>query len=377
MPRQTHADSIPTDPAAGWVLSHVLRMDGYVPGEQPRDGVFIKLNTNENPYSPSPRALEAMRAAVDERLRLYPDPMATALREAAAERHGVGPEWVLAGNGSDDLLTILVRTFAAPGDAVVYPMPSYVLYRTLAEIQGARAVEVPYESDWSLDPARFATEAAATGARLAFLANPNSPSGTALAPTEVADLARRLDIPLVVDEAYADFADADCMGLVAEHPNVIVTRSFSKGYGLAGLRAGYLVANLDLADNLVKVKDSYNLDRIAIAGAAAALADRTYLAETRARILATRARMTESLRGLGYEVPDSQANFVWCAGGPPAVSVYEALKARGILVRLMRYAGRAPGLRISVGTDAEIDALLAAMREIVGATREDRQPEAG
>ncbi|GIW88065.1 MAG: histidinol-phosphate aminotransferase [Isosphaeraceae bacterium] len=365
MTRQSHIDSLPTDPASGWVLAHVLRMDGYVPGEQPRDGRYVKLNTNENPYPPSPRALEAMRAAIDERLRLYPDPLATPLREAAAERHGVGPEWVLAGNGSDDLLTILVRTFAAAGDAIIYPMPSYILYRTLAEIQGARPVEVPYQSDWSLDAARFATEAAATGARLAFLANPNSPSGTALKPDAVADLARRLDIPLVVDEAYADFAEADCMALVAELPNVLVTRSFSKGYGLAGLRVGYLVAHPDLVANLTKVKDSYNLDRLATVGAAAALADTAYREQTRARIVATRARLTAALRRLGYQVPDSQANFVWCTGGPPATAVYEALKARGILVRLMRYAGHPPGLRISVGTDAEIDTLLAALGEIV------------
>ncbi len=365
MARDATPASLSTDRAAAWFQSHIVRMDGYVPGEQPRDGVYIKLNTNENPYPPSPRAVDAMRAALDDRLRLYPDPMATPIRQAAAALHGVGPEWILAGNGSDDLLTILTRAFVAPGEAIIYPMPSYVLYRTLGEIQNARCVEVGYEPDWSLDPMKFATEAAATGACLAVLANPNSPSGTALPPAQISDLARRLECPLVVDEAYADFADVDCIALTRELPNVLVSRSFSKGYGLAGLRAGYLVAAPALVENLAKVKDSYNCDRLAIAGAAAALEDQDYLRTTRERILATRRRLTEALRDLGYQVPESQANFVWCQGGPPAAEVYEALKARRILVRMMRYAGRLPGLRITVGTDPEIDALLAALREIL------------
>jgi histidinol-phosphate aminotransferase len=354
----------PTE-AARYFRPHVARMDGYVPGEQPRDGGFIKLNTNENPYPPSPKALAAIAGALGERLRLYPDPLGTELRQAAAALHGVGPEWVLAGNGSDDLLTIITRAFVGPGDSLIYPTPGYILYRTLAEIQDARAVAVPYEADWSLDPARFATEAAATGARLAFLANPNSPSGTALPPGRVADLARRLECPLIVDEAYVDFADADCAGLVTEAPNIIITRSFSKGYGLAGLRLGYLLAQPGLVEGLVKVKDSYNCDRLSLAGGAAALGDRAYWAEARERVRVTRRRLTDAMRGLGYAVPESQANFVWCTGGPPAPSVYEALKARRILVRLMRYPGHEPGLRISVGTDEEIDALLAALREIL------------
>jgi histidinol-phosphate aminotransferase len=343
-------------------------MDGYVPGEQPREGTYIKLNTNENPYPPSPRVLEAIRAECDGRLRLYPDPLGSRVRQAAAALHGVGPEWILAGNGSDDLLTILTRSFVGPGDAVVYPMPSYILYRTLVELQNGRSVIVPYRDDWSLDPARFATEAAATGARLAFLANPNSPSGTALGSGEVADLARRLECPLVVDEAYADFADADCVGLVADHGNVIVTRTLSKGHGLAGLRLGYLIAAPEVVDGLAKVKDSYNCDRLSLAGGAASLADREYLAQTRSRILTTRARLTDAMRSLGYRVPQSQANFIWCTGGPmPAPEVYDALKERKILVRLMRYPGYEAGLRITVGTDEEIDKLLEALREILGA----------
>jgi histidinol-phosphate aminotransferase len=336
-------------------------MAGYVPGEQPRNGGFIKLNTNENPYPPSPRVAEAIAAALNDRLRLYPDPLGTAFRQIAARLHGVAPEMILAGNGSDDLLTILIRAFVGPGDLVVYPTPSYILYRTLVELQNGRSAEVDFSPDWSLDPDAFARP----GVRLAFLANPNSPSGTALGPEAVSALAQRLDCPLVVDEAYTNFAEHDCVGLVAKHPNVIVTRSFSKGYSLAGLRLGYLIALPEMVEGLIKVKDSYNCDTLSLVGGAAALEDQAYLAGTRARILATRRRLTDAARGLGYHVPESQANFIWCTGGPPAAPIYEALKERKILVRLMRYPGLPDGLRITIGTDPEIDRLLEEWRRLV------------
>ncbi len=170
----------------------------------------------------------------------------------------------------------------------------------------------------------------------------------------------------MVDEAYGDFAETDCLGLIAEHPNVIVTRSFSKGYGLAGLRLGYLVARPEVVAGLEKVKDSYNCDTLSLLGGQAALEDRDYLDQTRGKVLATRGRLTRELRGLGYHVPESQANFVWCEGGPPAGKVYAELKARGVLVRLMRYADREDGLRITVGTDGDIDRLLEELRQILG-----------
>lgn len=344
-----------------YFLPHIDRMAGYVPGEQPRNGGFIKLNTNENPYPPSPRALEAISNALSDRLRLYPDPVATRFRDVAAARHGVDPDMVLAGNGSDDLLTIITRAFAGPGDPVICPSPSYILYRTLVELQDARPVTVEYSPDWKLDPEAFA----AATARLAFLANPNSPSGTALTPDEVAAIAERIECPLVVDEAYVDFAETDCVSLVHEHPNVIVTRSFSKGYSLAGLRLGYLIAEPEIVAGLIKVKDSYNCDALSMAGGSASLEDRAYLTETRSKILATRARLTAAMRSLGYSVPESSANFVWCTGGPAAAEIYERLKERKILVRLMRYPGHPDGLRITVGTDAEIDQLLENLRTLV------------
>jgi histidinol-phosphate aminotransferase len=304
---------------------------------------------------------EAISKALDGRLRLYPDPVGTAFREAAARLHGVTPDMVLPGNGSDDVLTIVTRAFVGPGQVVVYPTPSYILYRTLAELQDARPVEVSFAADWTLDPARFAHPEA----RLAFLANPNSPSGTALPPAQVAELARALPCPLIVDEAYADFADTHCIGLVADCPNVIVTRTLSKGYGLAGLRLGYAIARPEIIAGLIKVKDSYNCDTLSLIGAAAALRDQAYLAGTRSKILATRRRLTDAMRSLGYEVADSQANFVWCTGDSPAAEVYERLKACKILVRLMCYPGIPDGLRITVGTDAEVDALLRMMAEIL------------
>jgi histidinol-phosphate aminotransferase len=288
-------------------------MAGYTPGEQPRDPArIVKLNTNENPYPPSPRVAEAIASALtDGRLRRYPDPTGLSFRESVARRHGVAPEMVLAGNGSDDCLTILTRAFVGPGDVLAYPTPSYILYRTLAEIQGARPVEVPFLADWAVDPGAFS----ATGARLVFLANPNSPSGTTMPPARVAELARHLDCPLVVDEAYGDFAEEDCIGLVSELPNVVVTRTLSKGLSLAGLRVGYLIARPELISGLNKVKDSYNCDALSLLGGAAALDDAAYAREIRARILTTRGRLAEAVRSLGYDVPETQANFVWCQGG--------------------------------------------------------------
>ena len=346
---------------SGYFQPHIESMAGYTPGEQPRDGAYIKLNTNENPYPPSPRVLGAIRDALGEGLRKYPDPVGTAFRQAAARLHGVTPDMVLPGNGSDDLLTILTRAFVGPGDRLVAPKPSYILYKTLAEIQNSQLVEVPFDEEWKLGPEAFAI----TGARLAFLANPNSPSGTCLTPGEVAAIAERLGCPLVVDEAYANFAETDCVRLVRDLPNVIVTRSFSKGYSLAGLRLGYLIARPETVEGLIKVKDSYNCDTLSLAGGVAALDDQAYFAEARAKVLATRARLTNAVRSLGFSVPESQANFVWCTGHERSVAIYEALKERKVLVRLMRYPGYPPGLRISVGTGPEIDRLLEELRTLV------------
>jgi histidinol-phosphate aminotransferase len=350
-------------PAHKLVRPDIAALAGYVPGEQPQGGDWIKLNTNENPYPPSPAVARAIAAAAAGRtLAKYPDPLATAFRERAGEVLGVDPDWIICGNGSDDLLTILVRTFVGAGEWLRMPYPSYILYRTLAGIQGASCDEVHYRRDWSLGD-DFA--APRDGLRLAIVANPNSPSGTLLPPQRLAELAERMPCAFVVDEAYGDFADTNCLDLVRKNERVIVTRSFSKSYALAGLRFGFAVAQPQVIEQLQKVKDSYNCDTLSIVAATAAIDDQAWLADNRAKIIATRRRLTDALRALGYEAIESQANFVWCTHPErPHKPVYEALKAAGILIRYMNYAGWGDGLRITVGTDAEIDAFLARMRTL-------------
>jgi histidinol-phosphate aminotransferase len=338
-------------------------MSGYVPGEQPQTGDVIKLNTNENPYRASAAVDRVIEEVVRRGLRKYPDPLGGAFRRKAAEVLAVEPDWILCGNGSDDVLTIVTRAFVGQGQMLRLPYPSYILYRTLAQIQGARSEEVHFRPDWSL-PDRFA--AASDDLRLVFLANPNSPSGTTVPPERVLELAERLPCPLLVDEAYADFAETNCMSLVARNEKVLVSRSMSKAYALAGLRFGYLVAQPHVIEGLVKVKDSYNCDSLAIAAAAAAIGDQGWLAESRARILATRGRLAAGMRDLGFETIDSQANFTWNVHpAQPARPLYERLKQQGILVRYMDYPGWGDGLRISVGTDGEIDACLEQLRAMI------------
>lgn len=330
-------------------------MQPYAPGEQPPPGKFIKLNTNENPYPPPPAVVAAIQQAAAGPLNRYPDPLASSFRRAAAEALGLpGPEWILAGNGSDEILTILVRGFVGEGEYLRLPYPSYILYRTLADIQGAGWEQLPFADGWKL-PAAFAKPAA--GCKLVMLPNPNSPSGTVVPPHEVAGIADSLDCPLVVDEAYADFADENCLGLVADNERILVTRSLSKSYALAGLRFGFLVAQPHVVAELAKIKDSYNCDAISIAAATAAIGCRDWLAENIAQLNATRQRLSAALTELGFDVVPSQANFVWCRHPDGRHRQrYEFLKKHQILVRYMEFPQWGDGLRISVGTDEQIDA---------------------
>ncbi len=342
------------------VRSNILAMAGYAPGEQPRDGDFIKLNTNENPYPPSPRVFEAIRAALTgDRLRKYPEPLGHTFRQRAARVLGIDPDSILIGNGSDDLLTIITRAFVPEGGLIASPTPSYSLYRSLAEIQGARFECIPFMPNWQL-PRIWPV----SGANLTFLPNPNSPSGTMVSHDSIMRLAAQSGCPLIVDEAYVDFADTN--GLKLASKSIIVTRTLSKSYALAGIRFGYAVADPAVIRELIKVKDSYNCDVLSLAAAAAALEDQDYLRETRAKILATRSRLFDALASLGFQVTPSQANFVWCRRADrPVKPIYEELKTRKILVRYMNYAGYGDGLRISVGTDAEIDRLLQELKSIL------------
>ena len=338
-------------------------MAGYQPGEQPQAGGFIKLNTNENPYPPSPAVRQAIHETLRRGLEKYPDPMAGAFRQRAAEVFGVQPDGILCGNGSDDILTIATRAFVGCGQLLRLPYPSYVLYSTLAQIQGARSEEIRFRADWSL-PAEFA--AASDDLRLVFLPSPNSPSGTVVPPEQVLELAERLPCPLLVDEAYVDFAETNCLELVARCEKILVSRSLSKSYALAGLRFGFVVAQPRIIEGLVKVKDSYNCDALSIAAATAAVGDQAWLAENRTKILATRRRLVAGMRELGFTTVDSQANFTWNTHPRrPVKPLYEELKRNRILVRYMDYPGWGDGLRISVGTDQQIETCLERMRALL------------
>ena len=338
-------------------------MSGYVPGEQPSPGTkVIKLNTNENPYPPSPEALKVLRELEGELLRRYPDPMAGAFRSSASEVLGVPADWILVGNGSDDLLTMIIRACSEPVRRVVYPMPTYVLYRTLAQIQGAEFVEVPYHEDYSL-PVEQLIEAQGV---ITFVASPNSPSGTLAAVAHLEKLAAQLAGILVIDEAYVDFAESDALELVKKYDNVITLRTLSKGYSLAGLRLGFGVANPTLLEGLIKVKDSYNVDAVACAVGAAAIADQNHKIANAQKIKASRAQMADELQQLGFYVLPSQANFL-LAQSPSgnAESLYRKLKEQGILVRYFNQPRLTDKLRITVGTPEQNEILIKVLGEVL------------
>ena len=345
-----------------FVRDNISRLAGYVPGEQPQGGKFIKLNTNENPYPPSVKVVEAIQVAAEKLVR-YPDPVSTAFRLAAGEALDVDPDWIVSGNGSDDILTILTRSFVGQGDLIRLPNPSYILYRTLAEIQGADYQEVDFHDDWSLPESFSAND---NRLKLVFLPNPNSPTGTVVSQTEILELADRLPCPILIDEAYVDFAEFICIDLVKKNEKIMVSRTLSKSYGLAGLRFGFLVAQPTIIEQLLKVKDSYNCDALSIAGATAAISDQQWLQGNVAKIKATRQTLQEKLTQLGFDVIPSQANFVWCTHPTSEVKpIYEYLKENRILVRYMSYPNWKEGLRISVGTDDQINACLSLIQSKV------------
>jgi histidinol-phosphate aminotransferase len=343
---------------------NIAEMAGYVPGFQPPDAErWIKLNTNENPYPPSPRVREAILAELDgdgESLRKYPDPGSRAMRQAAAALYGFDPSWVITANGSDELLNNLIRAFAGEGEEVAYVHPSYSYYATLAEIQGARIRTFGLTDDFIIKdfPERYA-------GKLFFLTSPNAPLGFAFPLDYIEELARRCAGMLVVDEAYVDFAEFSAMELVKKYENVVVTRTFSKSYSLAGMRLGLAVARPEVVAALDKIRDHYHLDRLALVAATAALQDQAHLTATVARIRATRERFVAGLAALGYAVIPSQANFVFAS--PPdrnGKRIYEALYTRKILVRYFSDPLLTHGMRVTIGTDEEMEATLAALREI-------------
>lgn len=344
-------------PMPNYFRPNIAAMAGYIPGEQPRDPAVIKLNTNENPYPPSPRVKAALKRAVNDSLRLYPEPLAHTLREAAAAVYGVKPANIIAGNGSDELLSIALRCFVGPGDRVAFPQPTYTLYDSLLEIQNGVRATVDYPEDFSL-PAGLVGQ----DARITFLCNPNAPSGTLLPLAEVERLARALRGMLVVDEAYVDFAASEgctALPLVGRLDNLIVLRTFSKSFSLAGMRIGLAFACEDTIAGMMKVKDSYNLNRLSLIAATAALQDMRWMMRNADRIRKSRKKLSTALMRLGYAVYPSHANFVLARKpGTDAKAVYEALKQRMILVRHFDTAGLRDCLRITIGTPKEIERLL-------------------
>ena len=341
----------------------VSDVGGYVPGEQPVGGGYVRLNTNENPYPPSPRVIEALQTAVGPAITRYPQPTADRLRDKIAQVYGFAQEQIIVTNGMDELLGLLVRTFVEPDGTVLLTNPTYVLYETIVRLYGASTVSHELEADLSLPESIFNT----ADGRLMFLSRPNSPTGNMFDKERLAKLASGFDGVVAVDEAYVDFAEANCLDLARENETVIVMRTFSKSFSLAGLRIGFGVANREIVAGLMKVKDSYNVNVLSQAAAIAALDDYEYMVECAGKVKRTRDRLTAELVSLGFDVPPSQANFVLATPDKyplAARDVYLRLKERKILVRFLDVRGLDNSVRITVGTDEETDQLLAALKDL-------------
>ena len=354
----------------------VRRLRAYVPGEQPKVRGLVKLNTNENPYPPSPAVLRAVRSAVDARLRLYPNPTAEALREKLAALHHCRAANIIVGNGSDELLALATRAFVepesacppnAPSRAVVqFFSPSYSLYPVLADIAGARRNPVPLAADFGLPSiADLKTCRWDFRAALTFITTPNAPSGRGYATAELETLCRAQRGVVVLDEAYVDFARENAMALALRHPHVLVARTFSKAYSLCFQRIGYFVGHANLIAALQKIRDSYNVNGLGQIAALATLGDLPYYRRGFQRIIATRERLSDGLAQLGFTVLPSQTNFIFAR--PPKFSAevwLQKLRERKVLVRWFASPETKDYLRITIGTDSEADALLRAAKSV-------------
>lgn len=345
--------------------SRIQTLVPYTPGEQPKDRVFIKLNTNENPYPPSPKALEAIREGADQRLRLYPDPEAVELRKALAEYYGLKPEQVFCGNGSDEVLGLCFYAFFSPGKTVVFPDITYSFYPVYTELFGLDYEEIPLHEDFTLPVERFLGDNGGV-----VVCNPNAPTGRTL-PLE--DIRRIIEanpgVVVMVDEAYADFGACSAVELIGQYPNVVVVRTMSKARSLAGMRIGYALGSAGLIAAVNCVKNSFNsypLDRLALAAGEAAIRDVAYFQETRDKIIATRGWVTRRLREMGFTVHDSNANFIFITlPGRSGKELQQGLRDRGVLVRRFDRARIEDYLRVSIGTDQEMEAMCKALEEML------------
>ena len=349
----------------------VHHLTPYVPGEQPQVSGLVKLNTNENPYPPSPRVLEALRAEVGESLRLYPEPTGRTLRTAVAKQMGLTAEQVFVGNSSDEVLAHVFMGLLNHGDKpLLFPDISYAFYPVYCGLYGIQHRTVPLDAQLALNIDDYLQPDAGA----IIFPNPNAPTGRALPRAEIERLLKaRPDTLVVVDEAYVDFGAESAVSLIHEHANLLVVQTLSKSRSLAGLRVGYAMGQAPLIEALTRVKDSFNsypLDRLATAGAIAAMEDTPYFERTRRAVIDSRERLATSLRSLGFEVLPSQANFVFVRHpAQRGAELAAALRERGILVRRFDTPARiADHLRISIGTDAQCDALVKALTELIGET---------
>jgi len=369
------------------------KISPYVPGEQPKDRQFIKLNTNENPYPPSPKVIEAVKKAADEKLRLYPDPECTELREAIAARYGVKTEQVFAGNGSDEILGFAFGAFFESNTVccsgccgtrcdncdgsrepapVLFPDITYSFYPVYAGLWDIPFKTIPLRDDFSIDTSEYKINCGGV-----ILPNPNAPTSIALESEKLLSLAKYLEPlnkVLIIDEAYIAFSAAknaqSVIPFIHKHPNLLVVHTLSKSASLAGLRVGFAIGNEKLIEALCRIRDSFNsytLDRLALAGSAAAVSDTQYYDEINARVIATRERVTQELQSLGFNVLPSSANFVFTkAPNLGGSDLFAGLREKGILVRHFNKERIADYLRVSIGADEEMDLFLVACREIIG-----------
>ena len=370
-PRRTGAQEARRRLSVSYERPNIARMEGYAYGEQPQAPDAVKLNTNENPYPPSPAVAAALRDFDVADLRRYPPPTCAELREIVAAELGIDPDGVVATNGGDEALRLAITTFVDPGAAFGLATPSYSLYPVLAAVQDCAVVDVPLQADWT-PPQDFADQLNAAGARLTCLVNPHAPSGALLPPATVSNIAERLDGALLVDEAYVDFVDPglghDLAPLTLRHDNLMLLRTLSKGYSLAGLRVGFLVGDPALVRPIrTKTRDSFNVDAIAQKLACAALADRAYAERRWHDVRRERRRLAKAFRARGFGVCSSQTNFL-LVQVPEAARVFRSLREQGVHVRYFDQPRLSDCLRVTVGSPAENEALLAALGQVASGT---------
>ena len=342
--------------------SHLNDVQGYRPGEQPPANLpVIKLNTNENPYPPTPNIQATLQSIDLEILRRYPDPTAKEFRTVASEVLNIPADCVSVGNGSDHLLSLVMQAFVDPNDKVAYPWPTYVLYKTLAQLEAAIATPIPFDETFEL-PLQKLIEAQA---KVTFIASPASPSGTAIPHEPLKQLAESLSGILIIDEAYVDFTDTTALELVNQYERVIILRTLSKGYSLAGLRLGFAIAHPHVIQALNKVKDSYSVDAIACKLGAAALQDQEHMRMNAIKVMRSRQDLSKQLQNMGCNVWPSVTNFVWLKPPCDAQTLTQALKERLIYIRHFDLPGLSDKVRISVGTDEQQTHLFQALVDIL------------